>query len=614
MAVKLALLGAAYGLNFTGFYKLYGSENRVTKLFIDSRIFSCAKDTYCRDIYGRINLDHPRCPSCTLPTYCTRISENRVRLEHPECEGEKPKTFSRDKTYTPRTIFKSVWRGFYSTRSLYGISPRNVADAFLYRLSAAREESLLRHASLFQNQSIATTLPAYKLLIQELRDVVLSGRTDVMEYTAAYATDPTRPKFKLYSRTWDLIIQTGLIVSLIWMIGRDRISQALAIAKEGCSCKFKNEWAKFGKFGRNVVDLGTPAAIQCGACAQIFMGALKAVSVNHQDLWTYVADGSLLSMSVGARRVWETNCFHMMFKGDDGCVGIFTTDGIKVFDIDIKGADGSAGPTIFTTFLDTFSGTSWATLAYAAVKQCSCPITITNPYYNWIMEFTPTIPILYSGSVLTVIINNLGSLLICYHIQSQLINLGRYPTPAESEKLIIASAESAGYLVTMKPAPYPEIMQFLKYSFTSDQYLPFLNLAVIFRAIGSCDGLAPEHPLGAQYGMIERDSQVMTGFKWAGDHPVTAALRRQLVVSWARTPTPDVSLHTHYFTTVAINDVSRIISCESIKRRYNFSDDDIRILISMIDSMHLGITVNSPQVEAIFTMDYDNVDHPDHVE
>jgi len=143
---------------------------------------------------------------------------------------------------------------------------------------------------------------------------------------------------------------------------------------------------------------------------------------------------------------------------------------------------------------------------------------------------------LFSGSVLTTLVNNVANLLIARSVYER-----RCTTCAE----IVAAAADVGYVVTMDECDKFENMQFLKHSpFVNDDgvVLPFVNLGVLLRSLGQCNGDLP----GTRNDDLRSRAQKFTSgylncFRYSGQ----SALFRALACKWCADT--DEGVNTFYF-------------------------------------------------------------------
>lgn len=565
---------------------------------------------------GRINLDSPVCGHCQTKL-SLRLDAHRKNID---CEAVTGRLFmyhlcrhskgltpkQKNKSYREKIPYKYIWRTFYSPRVVWAPTPTGVGDAVSYRLMASRFPTVEEDQATFASQEKEVqTNSYYRLILNSLRSRITSmfGTSTIEdEVVLEAANDSGHIKYQIRYEAARLIYRyiafpmwqllNGVNVSVIWT-------------------KFKLEWAKVNKFGRNILDLGTPASLY-GPVANKVKKAMAIIDEGQP--WRFVSSPDLAQLKAGFNFLYTaTHRVNMMFYSDDSCVSIRCVDGIFRCNMDIAGADGSCGWGIFLAFIYITAGAGFADIALKCVKQCLNNFSMTNPYYRWQQTFRPTRPILYSGCVLTTIINNLANLLIfsalwvSWHEKLRVEDAGAW---------MIACALRAGFVVKVEGAALNDDMttyQFLKMSVDSAGN-PYLNLGVILRCIGSSDGDLMGNTKSK--GLLRRmeladmrDFGIILGMQNAGDHFLLNALRRRFHVPHSYIAGEDrigktgkwlVDEHLQSNPT----NINRVIIHDDILKRYNLSEVEVLELEGYIRDFGFGEVIDCAATRKIFAEDY----------
>jgi hypothetical protein len=178
--------------------------------------------------------------------------------------------------------------------------------------------------------------------------------------------------------------------------------------------------------------------------------------------------------------------FFFLYFSDDSCLSIRNGDKIDRYNLDISSCDASHGPEIFKTLVDILPERMQDDMQLL-VDQCKLPVFVQSFQDKRLKaRLIPKMPKLFSGSTITTAINNIANLAIAKSIADSIY------TGFESISL---AAQDVGYIVTgCKPLEFIEDIQFLKNSPVLDQsgkWRPMLNLGVLLRASGTCDGDLP---------------------------------------------------------------------------------------------------------------------------
>lgn len=251
----------------------------------------------------------------------------------------------------------------------------------------------------------------------------------------------------------------------------------------------KNEWAKPGKYPRSIVDIGVGGSLAGFRLMQFFKEA--------QNMYPLEYKGGFIAFCKTPAPRELHGIFNMLFEcpyrfvfiyfSDDACLAYRHHGDIWRFNLDISSCDASHTTSMFTAFYQLFPKLLRHEVKIL-INQCKLPLKITdlnNPKQRCHLQ--PLTPKLYSGSTITTGLNGVANMCIAMSIADATIN---HPIDIQH------AAEEAGYIVTgaEEPLHHFEHVQFLKHSpvrSTTGDWEPMLNLGVLLRALGTCNGDLP---------------------------------------------------------------------------------------------------------------------------
>jgi len=168
--------------------------------------------------------------------------------------------------------------------------------------------------------------------------------------------------------------------------------------------------------------------------------------------------------------------------------------------------------------------------------------------------------------------------------------------------LVERGAAMVGYKVTCDVVVNPEDFQFLKCSPTVEEgeVHVFLNLGVILRALGSCDGDLPGR--GSLYDRArKRVGEVVSGFSHAGTNSVLDAIRAVYSLG-SRETAGCVGIH--YLVDHMEGMEKSLVSDGALCRRYGISNSELEELLIYIRQSDIGSVINCPALRKILQIDY----------
>lgn len=253
----------------------------------------------------------------------------------------------------------------------------------------------------------------------------------------------------------------------------------------------KDEWAKPGKVGRMIGDLGVAASLQAFLATKAMKESLDGRRLRLRDgEFIFIARPRPEVLGPIFREILFEHRFLFIAFSDDGAFGYRDENNeIYTFNIDISKCDRSHVPSAFVQLRDAAPSLLQLELD-PAINQLKGWNRVKSTLHRdksrcW-FRTTSREPILLSGSVLTTVINTMQLGRIAYAISS-LRRRGITPTH------IRAAAAIAGYSVSVEINRKPEDLQFLKHSpcLVNGQYEAVLNLGVLLRASGISKGDYP---------------------------------------------------------------------------------------------------------------------------
>jgi hypothetical protein len=461
------------------------------------------------------------------------------------------------------------------------------------RLTNVRKADEDLHYSLFANQNSFIEYhsePLFNALFLKLKNHKRGMSYD--EYKIKYFLDPKHPKHKMRVKAYEEL--------------RDSAHLNLPKLKNVRGKVKINEDMGHGKYPRLVVDLTAPGSYDGGAAAE----EIKSVMANFTELnIIFVKTPDIAKLREVFHNLRYSSEDYFYYFSDDCCGAIQCSDGRFMFNLDISKCDGSHDKCIFDLLLRlcSYDDDIYKEIKLA-VGYLGLPLDLGRGDDR--ARLAPTRPVLYSGSTLTTIANNLAVLLICHSIK-RLVNAHRSPIgqvlyKRSCKNLIHHAASLAGYIVTVDDcSDCPEKLQFLKHSpcFQGPTEI-YLNLGVVLRSSGRCwQDLPGRNSTPLWVRGYRFSSSVIRGMVHAGDHSILTALRRKFAL-----PLPPV--YDHWLVENLSNDGSlprRWIPNSTLALRYDCDEIDIQQLCDVIadyDPRELGCVFVNPTVAKIYKLDY----------
>jgi len=403
------------------------------------------------------------------------------------------------------------------------------------------------------------------------------------------------------------------------------------------SCKVKREFAKVGKAPRlyAAYEKGCIASGELPEFMKMgFLGDLHyPIQVNGCLVNCYIRvmskpkPNSLKEIfDELIKSVITPNSVFIAIYSDDSVYAGNIADECFGYNVDISSCDSSNGELVFSVVGSVLSGFN-EDRALALLKQCQCPIRLTNPN-----NATEVLTLRFhsafegSGSVLTTVLNHTASVMIAIAFIEALSDGYEkcHPFIVMDRKnistVIIEGAYRVGHLVTTEPWVYDgtaifEKMQFLKRSpiqTVDGAWVPCINYGCIFRSFGSVEGDMTAKQLGIDTATFDKmpDADRMENFlssvvKGLCNEPSSAVMNALRSRFNADVQAKDLSTVLDFISEFEpCNYSAQTLSEASLCRRYDLNLQDITNLCTDISLIALGDDSNTQAVGKFYEVDY----------
>lgn len=421
-----------------------------------------------------------------------------------------------DQTY--KTMFGPI---FYHPGAIYSRCDDNLRLGS-YRLLCVRKPEIKdyeRYLGLMQSEYVRSNwdslIEVYGQIKKRYSEKCVQIETDVETMLYDYLNAPHKNR-KARLNALREVFDTGEYSN--WCYVRSVLS------------KIKIEWGKVSKIPRLYVSLGIKSILCVGHLVPLLKSSFASISMCGATA-TFADEPTKESLKTLMKRILYGGDVEFIYFSDDSCIGITCVDGSRfVANLDISSCDGSHYEMIFEILRFLVDETIMSKEAFDfAVEQCLSSLRLISPQNirELVVIIKPLFPVLYTGSTLTTIINNIASLLIFTSIVRRL--KGQRPNYSDCRSLLRCGAEDCGYIVTIDECLIPQQLQFLKHSpmfDTNGELQPILNIGVILRMWGNCWGDLPGKKKDSSLAdkAYACNRQLMLGLVHAGDHGLTRAL------------------------------------------------------------------------------------------
>lgn len=233
------------------------------------------------------------------------------------------------------------------------------------------------------------------------------------------------------------------------------------------------------------------------------------------------------------------------------------------------------------------------------IHQLTLPITVRNTDGSKAGVLTHEHPVLFTGSCLTTVTNNLANLLIYMSIRKHL-KKGKVHS-SQMPEIIQKAAAEVGYIVTCEVCECNEDVQFLKRS-PDEMFNPVLNSGVILRSVGTCDGDLP-----GRGSILDRIRSFMNAlvlcYQAVGRTELTEVLAERFVKSKTLNVPMPFHLLPNFFREIDLN-YKCPLSLGHICKRYRISPLELSEYLESLRTQPLFTTHYHPVIGKILEKDY----------
>jgi len=363
------------------------------------------------------------------------------------------------------------------------------------------------------------------------------------------------------------------------------------------------EYAKPGKPGRIIGDYTCPASLLGGWIFE----KIKESMVHEFNIGRircrFVKSPNLQVLDQVFHDLVNSYEPVLVFFSDDACFAV-TVDGTRyMYNLDISKCDASHGECVFNRLSQIVEDKTWKIVIDKSIEQCRRWIDVFSPKDNDMGRRKKKMfsyrkhgcPFLSSGWTGTTAINNVAIISIAENIDSCLPSM----KGDNIQELLVKAASFAGYLITCEHCTTYPHLQFLKHSpvMSEDGRLTaMLNLGVVFRTLGQCDGDLPGSGDISSRGELF-NAAVLKGMCHMGDHAIHDALMK-------RFPHNVDPRYTYFTQSIMSEDVRPRIMLRDVMERYQIDLSSIDELCLFISSAVVGDRIHSRATESFFKKDY----------
>jgi len=288
--------------------------------------------------------------------------------------------------------------------------------------------------------------------------------------------------------------------------------------------------------------------------------------------------------------------YYLVYFSDDACLSVRTSEGVYVYNLDIKWCDGSHGDSIFRAMVE-ITPTHMQADMEILVEQCTLPIEVRDVDDKEMRRrviLKPRGPRLYSGSTVTTFINNVANMMIGLSI----LEAGAI-TPLEINR----AATTVGYAVSVDLFEQPQDIQFLKHSPVYDvngDLRAMLNIGVLLRASGACHGDLPGQ------GEVLTRARMFQNALITGMYPRCEFTLRSNMLRNTQEPSQMVRDVVAQRLEYVVSDTGQRFEVESTElfRRYRLTASEVEEVEIGFGCLPVQWEANESGLEKILTKDY----------
>lgn len=490
----------------------------------------------------------------------------------------------------PTTYKTYVWGGIYHLGVEYSSCAENLRGA-LERMTKVRAieqpgyDQILRNHQLFATQNVAwlKMMRFYQRLVTHHLETI----GDPFEAFHNYAHQP-HPKRTMRVLEWLQILKDGIL----FMVDTIRCIQ-LNVKKY--------EWARPGKYARGVYDLTVRGATFGGWITDLIKTVIAGNDYSTgYGKFRFVKSATYENMYAAFAEMNHTDTFFYVAHSDDALIVVYHNGTYYYYDIDIKSCESSHF-SIFDSLYLLIPKDWWLVLIISQlIKQLTANVVVFNPAKtSEVVIFNVPLPILFSGTTLTTLVNTMAHMLAYIQLSALLIGNLKPDNTVE----IMEAGAYAGYLFTVTRNTVREKATLLKTFQTVDDNGVMkiaIALGVIFRTIGCCRGDLPGKntiPLHIRAGMY--NAGLITAFMHAGDTSVLRCMTEKwCAFKPAKVHRSDQRYQSWTESGNSITDVA-------LMRRYDVADYEIAEFVSLYEDCQPGELTRCQLTAQVMKIDYE---------
>jgi len=413
------------------------------------------------------------------------------------------------------------------------------------------------------------------------------NRTLTTEAEADRHHDRPHPKRQLRVAAMAELRETGRIWNDIWMHAGSKGPTVLYKLK-------KDEWAKPSKVARMIGDLGVEASLQGFRYTEVMKEAMTAAPYHFLGGTVYIFKKAKTEplTQLFLEAIDPKGRFVAAIFSDDMLLAIRHRGKVERWNIDISKCDKSHSAAMFEQLI-LLSGNNSDGIR-SCIDQCTLPIRVESvANHSNKVYLKPEGPILYSGSTLTTVLNNVAS----FHIMHSIVR--GYDGTKQG---VLIAAEKVGYLVSADYCDIIEDMQFLKYSpvlASTGKYRAVLNFGVLLRASGYCRRDLPGR------GPIEKRARDFQAGLLRSTYPCVSFPILEAMRKTAKGSADKYSIHTDKLLEYKVDHDEELFSVtnEDLLRRYRLTPEEYSHVLSL-GELDYGYVTTAAGVLKILTVDY----------
>jgi len=357
---------------------------------------------------------------------------------------------------------------------------------------------------------------------------------------------------------------------------------------------------------RGIADLGAYRTQLTGAVAEDIKNGMSVPykAGNYEYHYVMSPQADLLSGVFRKLDNIEYNKCYMPQQGDDSAISAWCSDGKAMFNLDFSKCDNSHTDSTFDILLYmikiAFGPTSphYACISLA-ISYLREPITMRNKYNSkQKIKYEFAFARLYSGSIITTMINNVACFLLLMQLKMLVPNPGAV-TKQQFQEHIIESARLIGFTLKCQVVNVLEEFQFLKHScsFVNNVYVPWVNLGTYVKSFGMFDGDLPGKGSNTRFKAQKFISEVVVSRKNWGSHQFNRSFNHLIIEMKVSEIATDWKKYVDF-------DWGIEIPVDSLLARYKITEAEYDLACSHIARSTVYSIVYSDIINRIFQIDY----------